>query len=195
MDLFRKYLLASTALFAPPNEGVEGNEGEPDGLEGEGTDEGREVAEGQDADEGHQGDGEGVDEEGQEGEVDDQPARRPSRAQSRIQSLTETLKAEKTERQRIDRELADLRAEARARQQATQQETPEAKATRRALMDPMDVMREDLRESEQRTQNLLAQQAMATQETQDKLLYNSILRDAPHLKKYDSEVERIRLEQ
>jgi hypothetical protein len=194
MDLFRKYFLASTALFAPPNEGVEGNEGETDGLEGEGADEGREVAEGQDADEGHQGDGEGPDEEGQEGEVDAAPPKK-GRANETIRELRARVQQESTERQRIDRELAELRAAERARQQANQQETPEAKATRRALMDPMDVMREDLRESEQRTQNLLAQQAMATQETQDKLLYNSILRDAPHLKKYDSEVERVRLEQ
>ena len=88
-----------------------------------------------------------------------------------------------------------MRAEQRARQQQAQQESPEARATRRALMDPMEVMREDLRESEQRTQQLLHQQALQTQETNDKLLYNSILKDAPHLKKYDAEVEKIRLEQ
>jgi hypothetical protein len=57
------------------------------------------------------------------------------------------------------------------------------------------VMREDLRESEQRTQNLLREQAMQTQETNDQLTYKSILRDAPHLKKYDAEVEKIRQEQ
>ena len=88
-----------------------------------------------------------------------------------------------------------MRAEQRLRQQQTQQETPEAKATRRALMDPMDVMREDLRESEQRTQQLLHQQALQTQETNDKLTYNAILREAPHLKKYDVEVEKVRTEQ
>jgi hypothetical protein len=172
-----------------PDEPIEGEILETE-IEGEEA-----LAAGQDEREGHEGDGETHDEEGDgEGQVEE-PARRPSRAQSRIQTLTNTLKEEKAERQRIDRELADLRAEQRARQQQTQQETPEAKATRRALMDPMEVMREDLRESEQRTQQLLHQQAMHTQETQDKLLYNSILRDAPHLKKYDGEVEKIRLEQ
>ena len=129
-----------------------------------------------------------------EGQVEE-PARRPSRAQSRIQSLTQTVQQEKAERQRIERELQELRAEARARQQQSREESPEAKAARRALMDPMEVMREDLRESEQRTQQLLHQQAVQTQETQDKLLYNSILRDAPHLRKYEAEVEKIRLEQ
>jgi hypothetical protein len=195
MDLFKKYLLATAARFAPPNEGVEGNEGETDGLESEVADEGGEVAAGEDEGQGDQGDSEGVDEEGQEGEVDAQPARKPSRAQSRIQTLTRTLAEEKTERQRIDRELADLRAEQRARQQQTQQESPEAKAARRALMDPLELMREDLKESEARTQNLLHQQALQTQETQDKLTYNGILREAPHLKKYEAEVEKIRLEQ
>lgn len=194
MDLFRKYLLASAARFSPPGEG-EGGEGEPDGQEGEIENEGGEVAAGEDEGQSDQGDGETHEEEGDEGQVDEQPARRPSRAQSRIQSLTETLKEEKAERQRIDRELADLRAAERAREQRSQQETPEAKATRRALMDPVEVMREDLRESEARTQNLLHQQAMQTQETNDKLTYNSILRDAPHLKKYEAEVEKVRVEQ
>jgi hypothetical protein len=143
--------------------------------------------EGADETEGSEGDG--------EGSVDDEPpARRPNRAQSRIQSLTQTLAQEKAERQRIDRELMELRAEQRARQQP-QGESQEAKAARRALMDPMEVMREDLKDSEQRTAALLRQQAIQQQETSDKLLYNSILRDAPHLKKYDAEVEKIRKEQ
>jgi hypothetical protein len=183
--------LTSTAAFSPPGENGGAEEGET--VEQE-TDVG-EVPEGEEGQDEPAQD-EGVDGEGEEAEeVDAEPARRPSRAQSRIQTLTQTLKEEKAERQRIDRELADLRASERQRQAQSQQETPEAKAARRALMDPMDVMREDLRESEQRTQNLLHQQALATQETQDKLLYNSILRDAPHLKKYDGEVEKIRLEQ
>lgn len=196
MDLFRKYLLASAAMFAPPGEGnggegggedlgEEAEDGEVEGTEPAGEDEGESLEAS-----GETSDGEGDD----EGQVDPEP-RRPSRAQSRIQTLTNTLKEEKAERQRIDRELGELRAAERQRQQATQQETPEAKATRRALMDPMDVMREDLRDSEQRTQNLLHQQALSTQETQDKLLYNSILRDSPQLKKFDGEVEKIRLEQ
>lgn len=184
--------LTSTAAFNPPGENGGAEEGE--NLEQE-TDVGEVPEGGEGLDEAETQD-EGVDgEEGESEEVDAEPARRPSRAQSRIQTLTNTLKEEKAERQRIDRELAELRAVEQARRQQTQQETTEAKAARRALMDPMDVMREDLRESEQRTQQLLHQQALATQETQDKLLYNSILRDAPHLKKYDAEVEKIRLEQ
>jgi hypothetical protein len=195
MDFFRKYLLASVALFAPPGEGTEGpNEGEVDGLESEGTDEGREVATGEDENEGHQGDGENPDEEGQEGQVD-AAARKPSRAQTRIQSLSHTVAELKERDTQRERELADLRAEQRLRAQATQQESPEAKATRRALMDPLEVMREDLKESEQRTQQLLHQQALQTQEATDKTTYNGILRDAPHLKKYDAEVEKVRLEQ
>ena len=192
-DWMKKYLMASAAFYAPPDEGNEGaDEGtQENGDEGEGAE-----SAGQDEEAGSEGAGdENADAEGEEGEVDDQPARRPSRAQSRIQTLTNTLKEEKAERQRIDRELADLRAAERQRAQQSQQETPEAKATRRALMDPVDVMREDLRESEARTQNLLHQQALQTQETNDKLTYNAVLRDAPHLKKYDAEVEKIRLEQ
>jgi hypothetical protein len=158
----------------------------------------REVPEGGEGDDEAEAPAEGVDTEGEEGDaeqVDAQAPRRPSRAQSRIQTLTNSLKEEKAERQRIDREIADLRAAERARQQQTQQESPEARAQRRALQDPMLNMQEDLRESEARTHNLLREQALQTQETQDKLLYNSILRDAPHLKRYDAEVEKIRLEQ
>jgi hypothetical protein len=170
----------------PEDEVIEGEEN----LETE-QDEPAEPDEG----EGSEGTGEGADEDGGEGEVDAQPARKPSRAQSRIQTLTDTLKAEKAERQRIDRELADIRAAERQRQQQTQQESPEAKATRRALMDPLEVMREDLRESEQRTKTLLHQQALQAQETNDQVVYKGILRDAPHLKKYEAEVEKLRTEQ
>lgn len=193
-----KRFLMSTAAFAPPGEGG-GGEGEPleteieaGGEEGEGAD-----SAGEDEGEGLEATGEGADgEEGAEGEVDPQPEQlRKGRAGETIRQLRARVQQSEADRVRIDRELADLRAEQRQRQQAAQQETPEAKATRRALMDPMDVMREDLRESEQRTQNLLHQQALQTQETNDRTLYNGILRDAPHLKRYDAEVEKIRLEQ
>ncbi len=143
--------------------------------------------------------GEGEDEaseaasEDDEGQVEAPP--RKGRAGETIRQLRARVQTETAERQRIDRELQELRAAERQRSQQAQKESPETRAARRALMDPMEVMREDLRESEQRTQQLLHQQAIQTQETQDKLLYNGILRDAPHLKKYDAEVEKIRLEQ
>jgi hypothetical protein len=173
-------------LDGQEDDGVQENEGqvEADGGDGElsASEEGADDTEADEASE----DGEGQVEE---------PARRPSRAQSRIQTLNTAAREAKERADRLDREIAELRAESRAREQRTQQESPEAKAARRALMDPLEVMREDLRDSEQRTQQLLHQQAIQTQETQDKLLYNSILRDAPHLRKYDAEVEKIRLEQ
>ncbi len=153
-----------------------------------------ELREGEDEAEGDEGQGD--DEEGDgEGSVDDAPSRRPSRAESRIQTLRAETKAAKERTERLERELAEFRQEQRARQQQTAQESPEARATRRALMDPMDVMREDLAESERRTANMLREQAQSAQETNDRLTYNGILRDAPHLKKYDAEVEKIRLEQ
>lgn len=196
--MFKKHLLMTTAAFAPPGEG-NGGEGEDqhvedndtEGQEGDDTLEAGEqdvsADEGPDETEGSEGDG--------EGSVDDEPpARRPNRAQSRIQSLTQTLAQEKAERQRIDRELMELRAEQRARQQP-QGESPEARAARRALQDPMVNMQEDLAESEKRTQALLHRQAMELQERTDKSDYSSLLRERPHLKKYDAEVERVRLEQ
>jgi hypothetical protein len=182
--------------MADPREPIEGEDQhvEDNDTQGQEGDDGLEAGEqdasadeGADETEGSEGD--------DEGSVDDEPpARRPNRAQSRIQSLTQTLAQEKAERQRIDRELMELRAEQRARQQP-QGESAETRAARRALMDPMEVMREDLKDSEQRTAALLRQQAIQQQEASDKLMYNSILRDAPHLKKYDSEVEKIRKEQ
>jgi hypothetical protein len=195
--MLKRHLLMTTAAFAPPGEG-NGGEGEDQHVEDQDT-EGQEGDDALEAGEQDAAADEGADEiEGSEGDdegqIDEPPARRPNRAQSRIQSLTQTLAQEKAERQRIDRELMELRAEQRARQQP-QGESAEAKAARRALMDPMEVMREDLKESEQRTAALLQRQAIQQQETSDKLLYNSILRDAPHLKKYDAEVEKIRKEQ
>jgi hypothetical protein len=197
MDLFKKYLLASVAAFAPPDLP---NEGGDDGQEDATLSQGEEVGAVPGSDEGEEAqDDEGLeaadDSEGNdEGQVEE-PARKPSRAQSRIQSLTQTARETKERADRLERELSDFRAEQRAKEQRSQQESPEAKAARRALMDPMDIMREDVRDAEQRTQHLLQQQAMQIQETQDKLLYNSILRDAPHLKKYDADVEKVRLEQ
>jgi len=135
------------------------------------------------------------DEEGHEGQVDDEPARRPSRAQTRIQTLTRTATEAKERADKVERELAELRAEQRQRQQQATQETPQDRAARRALMDPLDVMREDLKESEQRTANILHQQALQNQEVNDRATYNGILKEAPHLKKYDGEVEKIRKEQ
>lgn len=194
--MFKKHLLMSTAAFAPPGEGGEGEDQhvEDQDIEGQEGDDGLEAGEqdaaadeGPDETEGSEGD--------DEGSVDDAPpARRPNRAQSRIQSLTQTVASEKAERQRIERELMEIRAEQRARQQP-QGESQEAKAARRALMDPMEVMREDLAESEKRTAALLHRQAMELNEANDKSSYNSLLRERPHLKRYDAEVERVRLEQ
>lgn len=189
---FRKFLLASTAAFAPPNEGEGGPDEGAEHVE-EVQEDGQEDAEvgGEDPDEGQTDDEEG---DG-EGSVDDPPARRPSRAQTRIQTLTTTAREAKENVERLERELADFRAEQRQRQQQSAQESPEARASRRALMDPLEVMREDLGESEKRTRDLLHQQALHTQETNDKLTYNAILREAPHLKKYDADVEKVRKEQ
>lgn len=196
MDLFKKYLLTSAARFAPPGEG-----GEPEGddhvEEAVSADEGEGEGLGEDAgvEEGQDEPGEGEPEGDGEGSVDGQPARRPNRAQSRIQALTSSTREAKDRADRLERELNEFKAEQRARAQAAQQESPTDRAARRALMDPMEVMREDLRESEQRTANLLQQQAFQTQESNDKVLYNSILRDSPNLRKFEGEVEKLRKEQ
>ncbi len=173
----------------PEDEIVDGQENE--GLpEDQGTDE---TLEG-DVSESDEGQDENPDEEGSEGQVDPEP-RRPSRAQSRIQTLTATAREAKEKADRLEREIQEFRAAERHRTQAAQQETPTDRAARRALMDPMEVMREDLRESEQRTASLLQRQMMEQQESTDRLAYSTILRDKPHLKKFEGEVERVRLEQ
>ena len=194
MDLFKKYLLATAAFHSPPGEdgGGEGDDQHVEDQDFEGAEEPDESLEAGEQDAGVQ---DGEEAEDEEEPVDAQPARKPNRAQSRIQSLTQTVAQEKAERQRIERELQEMRAEQRARAQQSQQESPEARAARRALMSDSELMREELRESEQRTQALLQRQMLETQETNDRLTYNAILRDAPHLKKYDGEVEKIRLEQ
>jgi len=193
--MFKKWLL-TTAAFAPPGEG--GGEGdlELDGQENEGVQEGQDPDEGLEGDvsESDEGQDEDPDAEGSEGQVDPEP-RRPSRAQSRIQTLNTAAREAKERADRLEREVAELRAETRARQQQTQQESPTDRAARRALMDPMEAMREDLRESEQRTAALLQRTAMEAQEATDKLNYNTLLRERPNLKKFEAEVERVRLEQ
>ena len=195
--MFKKHLLASTALFAPPDDPRDPIEGEdqhveesvPDEEEIEGFGENAGEQEGQD-------DAQVNDEEGgEEGQVEATPARKPSRAQSRIQTLNTAAREAKDRADKFERELQELRAEQRQRAQAAQQESPTEKAARRALMSDVEIMREDMQESEKRTAALLQQHAIQTQETNDKLSYNSILRDAPHLKKYEGDVEKLRQEQ
>lgn len=195
--MFRKHLLASTAAFSPPREGTDG----PDDLELEGDTEHGEVEDGdaleaaEEAGDAGAEDGEGQ-EEGEEGQVGDEPpARRPSRAQTRIQTLQTATKEAREKADRLEREIQELRAESRQRAQQAQQETPEARASRRALMAPEEVMREDLRESEGRMTRMLQQQVMETRERDDRRAYDDALRETPKLAKYKDEVERIRKEQ
>src|SRR5438552_18719009 len=106
--MFKRYLLASTAMFAPPGEGDGGpNEGEElhveetipgDEGEGEGLGEDSGVEEGQDED---------PDAEGSEGQVDPEP-RRPNRAQSRIQALTQTAREAKERADKLERDVQEL---------------------------------------------------------------------------------------
>lgn len=196
MYLFKKYLLATAARFAPPDEtGAEGEHDVQDDAneEGEGQDEALEA----DDEAGLSAADEGEDEEGEdEGQVDDAPrAKKPSRAQTRIQTLRDETRATKERADKLERELAEFRAEQRQREQRSQQESPDQRAARRALMAPEEVMREDLRESEARTQNMLHQLRMEQQELTDRTTYDGILREAPHLRKFEAEVEKIRLEQ
>lgn len=196
--MFKKYLLASTAAFSPPDEfGNNGadDQGNDQNVEDQGDEEGQEpdeVLEGQDAgaEEGQDGpdDAEGDD----EGSVD-QPPRR-NRAQSRIQSLRSQIEEERVSRQRMERELQELReATQRTRQQA-QEESPEARAARRALMSDTELMREDLKESEARTAKLLQQVQQSQMESSDRNHYEAILRDSPSLRKYHADVEKLRSE-
>lgn len=194
--MFKKYLLSSAAVFAPPGEGtevdqeIEQNEQDESLQEGQEPDE---TLEGQDARDG-EGEDEDPDAEGDEGQVDSEP-RRPNRAQSRIQALAQSTREAKERADKFERELTELRAAQQQRERQSQQESPEARAARRALMDPTEVLREDLRESEERTRQMLHQSALQQQETNDKLAYTAVLRDNPGFKKFDADVEKIRLEQ
>jgi hypothetical protein len=171
----------------------QGNEPDVQDQGYEETQEPDEVLEGQDARDG-EGDDESPDAEGDDAEsVDDAPPRR-NRAQTRIQSLRTQVETERQHRERMERELAELRAASQQRERQSQQESPEAKAARRALMDPVDIMREDLKESEQRTQGLLQRLEQQNMENADRGHYDSILRDSPTLRKYHQDVEKLRLE-
>lgn len=190
--MFKKYLM-STAAFAPPGEGVDGQ-----GDDDHELDQDQEIEGSAEADEEVRedaGDGEGADEtEGSEGDeaLAAEPARRPSRAQTRIQTLTSTAREAKEKADRLERELAEMRAAQRAPVQ--QGESPEARAARRALMSDTDLLREDLKESEARTQAMLQQQAMEVRERHDASEYAQELATSPNLKRYEAAVERMRSE-
>lgn len=191
-----KRFLNSTAAFAPPGEG----NGGPDETDLERDDDGQadETLEADDeAGDARSEDGEGQDEEGegQDEEVDAEPARKPSRAQSRIQTLTATARETKERADRLEREIQELRQANQARDRQAQQESPESRAARRALMAPEEVMREDLRDSENRMTQLLQRQAVETREREDQRAYREVIRENPKLAKYEVEVERVRKEQ
>ncbi len=193
--MFKKYLLMTTAAFAPPREGETSLEGDEDVADQDQEIEGSAEADedvGEDA-----GDGEGADEAEGDAEGEDEGAlaaapRKPNRAQARIQTLTQSAREAKERADRLERDVAELRAA--QRQPVQQGESAETRAARRALMDPMEIMREDLRESEARTQQILHQNMMESREANDLVAYHGEIAASPHLKKYEAEVEKIRLE-
>ena len=145
-----------------------------------------------DADSG-EGSDEGEDEEAPA--VDAGAARKPNRAQARIQTLTQTAREANERATRLEREFNEFKAAQARSASAPQQESAQERAVRRATLAPEEVMREDLRDSETRTQGMLRQIQMEQRETSDRTTYHEIMRENPALKRYGTEVERIRVEQ
>lgn len=168
---------------------IEEIEGSHEAGEGDGED--ARVREGQDETQ----DDEESDEPGALDPEDEPPARKPNRAQTRIQNLSKTAAEAKEKADRLERELGEFRTRERQREAQAAQESPADRAARRALMDPTEVLREDLQDSERRMQNMLHQQMMGQRESGDKSEYEGILRERPNLKKFEAEVEKIRQEQ
>lgn len=136
-----------------------------------------------------QGADDSAEDDDQEAVDDGEPPRRPSRAQTRIQRLARETREANERATRLEREMAELRAAQRPQQAAG--ETPEARAARRALLSPEEAMREDLRESEARINSQLQTLAVQQRDARDETAYNGILRDAPHLRKYAPEVDKM----
>ncbi len=133
-------------------------------------------------------DAEGADAQDDEGAVEAvaQPARRPSRSEARIQSLRSGLEAERQNRERLERELADVRQQV----SRPKQESPEEEAARLALMTPEERVDYKLAKAEranaQNAQMMQFQMAEAT----DKAAFQGMSRVDPLVARYATQVEQ-----
>lgn len=148
----------------PPGTGEEGAEEAADDPDATGTE----------AD----ADGPGVD-EGVE------PPPRRSRAEQRIQALRQTVETEKAERQRLERDLAEVRQQV----SRSRQESPDEEAARMALMTSEERLDYKLAKAErnhaQSTQALQFQMA----DTTDKATFKGMVRADPYFARYETPVE------
>lgn len=157
----------------PNGEELEVEEADGDAPEGEGAD----------AEDGSEDAAEDEGEDGPDG-LAAEPRRRPSRYNTRIQALT---RAREEDRQRFDRELADLRQQVNAPRQ--RQETPEEREARIALMTPEERTDFRIREIERRHQEQMQQIAFTTAEATDQAAFSAVVRTDPRLQRYAPNVE------
>lgn len=154
-----------------------GEDGQDD-LE-EGHDEGSDDAADEEGQEGGDQQEDPEEDEGQEGQV-----AKPSRASARVRAAVERAKTAETERQKLEREIAELRS-----QRSAPRESPEAEAQRMALMTTEERLDYKLAKAEalhnQRIQEMAYQHADAT----DKAEFRAGAAADKHRQKYIDKVE------
>jgi hypothetical protein len=97
--------------------------------------------------------------------------RQPSRRDTRIQTLTDEAKQAKAELAETRRRLDDLSRQ--MTQPRSQGESPEQRAARFAMMSPQEQITETLRESEQRTAQLISTMQVQTADAADRAAFQS----------------------
>jgi len=127
-----------------------------------------------------------AEDDGQQEQVDGEPARKPSRGEARFQRLANETKAAREEAAATKRELQELR---RITQQGNQQLTAEQEAARLAVMTPEERTEYRLAQMQRTMQGTLQQNALQTQLTMDQVAFDAKAAANPVYGKYKAEVE------
>ena len=171
-----------------------------DQVEGDGPENEEDLPDGDEAEDERDSDGpaEDDDESGRGGEVDraaasrdrgdrQEPARRGGRENNRVRALNDELRREREERLALQRRFDEFAT--RQQQQRAPQESEAERNARRALMSETERMAEDLRASEQRTQQMLQQTTYTVQDSADKSIFEAKAVSDPLYKKWGPKVE------
>jgi hypothetical protein len=187
----KKFLLSSTALFAPPDESgtpdTDERIPEPEVDDDETATDPVDETEGDD-----DADDEGDDDRPDEG--GDEPPERQSRGSRQFAELRKTARKRAEENAKLTRDLAEMRGrlDQISRQPTAPVETAAQRAERLALMSPEERAMEMVNESLQRHERQQAQLTNQLLDQSDRTAFEAQAASQPLLRKLAGEVERTR---
>jgi hypothetical protein len=183
MDLWKKYLLNTTAAHAPPDRGRAVDAIEDDQVEDDQDDQVED-----DLDDEFEDDAEGD----PEPEPEPAPRRRSGQPRSRAEERIEALSADKRALQaRVDAADARLAAlEANQGRQPQRQENADDEAARLALMSPEERITYRVERGLAQVRSDTQRVVGSLQEQTDAAAFRTLLAEKPHYKRFSAEVEK-----